>query len=474
MADISNIFERILNGRCEVIGLGISNVPLCKFLKEKGAKKIIGRDSKSESELGEKASELKAIGVELVLGDGYLTGLGDTDTVIFRAPGIRPDVPEIKNAVYKGALLSSEMELFFELTKATVIAITGSDGKTTTTTLTKLLLEKQFEIEGRKRKVYVGGNIGEPLLPRVDEMTENDFAVVELSSFQLMTMTRSADRAIVTNITPNHLNWHTDMGEYTEAKLNVYKSNPNCQITFNGKNDITSSLCKKASASKITSFALKRQDAESCAENRVFVENGSIIYADSNGEREVIKVEDIKIPGLHNVENYMAAISATYGLVSFDVIREVAKSFGGVEHRCEFVRELNGVKYYNSSIDSTPTRTVAALSSFKDKVIVICGGYDKHIPFDPLATALCKYAKAVVLTGATANAIKDSIINCEDYCDGLFEIAECKEFTEAVKKAHSIAKTGDTVILSPACASFDAFKNFEERGRKFKETVNSL
>ena len=475
MAKITdNISEKISGGRCEVIGLGISNVPLCKYLKKNGAARVIGRDKKSEAELGDNAKELRALGIELILGDKYLEGLGGENTVIFRSPGLRPDIPEIKDAVERGAVLSSEMELFFERTKATVIAITGSDGKTTTTTLTGLLLSKQFEKDRSGRKVYIGGNIGEPLLPRVDEMTENDFAVVELSSFQLMTMKKSADRAVVTNITPNHLNWHTDMNEYTESKTNVYKGNPECQVTLNGKNGITSSLAKTVEASKITGFALNREDAESVSKSCVYVKDGSIIYSDESGDKEVIKVDDIKIPGLHNVENYMAAISVTYGLVSFDTVKEVAQSFGGVEHRCEFVRELDGVKYYNSSIDSSPTRTIAALSSFKDKVIVICGGYDKHIPFDPLAKALCKYAKALVLTGATADAIKSAINCCEDYRNGLFDIAECNDFTEAVKKAHTLARKGDTVILSPACASFDAFKNFEERGRRFKEIVNSL
>lgn len=470
----NNISEKILGGRCEVIGLGISNVPLCKYLKRNGAAVVIGRDRKSEQDLGDTAKELREIGVELILGDNYLEGLGGENTIIFRSPGIRPDIPEFKDAIARGAQLSSEMELFFEKTKATIIAITGSDGKTTTTTLTGLLLSKQFERDGSGRRVYIGGNIGEPLLPHVDEMTENDFAVVELSSFQLMTMKKSADRAVVTNITPNHLNWHTDMDEYTVSKTNVYKHNTSCRVTFNGKNEITSALAKEAVASKITSFALDRQNAETCAKSCVYTHNGSIIYSDETGEKEVIKIDNIKIPGLHNVENYMAAISATYGIVSFDVVREIAQSFGGVEHRCEFVRELKNVKYYNSSIDSSPTRTIAALSSFKDRVIVICGGYDKKIPFDPLAKALCEHAKAVVLTGATAPAIKRSIEECEIYRDGLFEIIENGDFTEAVKLAHSIARPGDTVILSPACASFDAFKNFEERGRKFKEIVNSL
>lgn len=472
VADINEIYRRIRCGRCEILGLGRSNLPLCAFLSKKGAKNIIGRDSNANFD---KTEELEEVGAAVVLGENYLDGIGGDEpqnTLIFRSPGIRPDLPQIKAATDKGAILTSEMELFFELTKATVIGITGSDGKTTTTTLVSKLLSLECEKRGDGAKVYLGGNIGKPLLPDVDEMTEKDFAVVELSSFQLMTMKKSPSRSVITNITPNHLNWHIDMDEYVEAKKNICIHKPCESLTVNLENEITAKI---GETSKIkTTFFSSAREIRKPGRNSIFIKDGNIVYFDGENERVMLAASDIKIPGRHNVENYMAAISATYGLVSPETIKEVATTFGGVEHRLELVRELRGVKYYNSSIDTSPTRTEAALSTFEKKVIIICGGSDKHVPFDTLAAALCKRAKTVVLTGATAKKIKDAILACELFAASGLEIIEEDKFENAVAAASSAALPGDTVILSPACASFDAFKNFEERGNLFKKTVNEL
>ena len=467
--------------RCEVLGLGISNIPLCKFLSENGAR-VIGRDKKSEQEIGPVTEELKSIGVTLVTGDGYLDGIGGEEpenTVVFRSPGMRPDIEQIKDAVSRGAILSSEMELFFELTPTKIIAVTGSDGKTTTTTLIGKFLQREFEKDGGQRRVFVGGNIGEPLLPKVLEMKPDDISVVELSSFQLMTVKRSPDRAVITNVTPNHLNWHTDMSEYTESKKNIYRFSPCRHLTVNRENEATL-LMGKETELEVTYFSSDRNCYEDIAVSgvgsvtAVFECDGNIIFSDGKSEETVLEVSQIKLPGKHNLQNYMAAISATRGLVSKETVADIAKTFGGVEHRCEFVRELRGVKYYNSSIDSSPTRTEAALSAFNQKVIIICGGSDKGVEFDTLANALCKRAKTVVLTGATSEKIKSAILDCPKYTDGLFEIIEKKNFTEAVLAASGVARENDIVILSPACASFDVFRNFEERGKKFKKIINGL
>ena len=478
----SEALKLIKGKRCEVLGLGISNIPLCKFLCQNGAGTVIGRDKKGESELGQSEKELKSLGVQLVTGDSYLDDIGGNEpenTVIFRSPGMRPDIEEIKNAISKGATLSSEMELFFELTPTEIIAVTGSDGKTTTTTLIGKLLQHEFEKDGSRRRVFVGGNIGEPLLPKVFEMNPDDISVVELSSFQLMTMKRSPDRAVITNVTPNHLNWHTDMNEYTESKKNICRYSSCKHLTVNRENEATA-IIGKYSDIDVTYFSSEGNYYEDTVFKNdknvtaVFERDGNVIFSDGEQEETVIKTSQIKLPGRHNLQNYMSAISATRGLVSNETVADIAETFGGVEHRCEFVRELHGVKYYNSSIDSSPTRTEAALSAFNQKVIVICGGSDKGVAFDTLANALCDKAKAVVLTGQTADKIKSAILECPKYSDGLFDIIEKSNFREAVLSAAGAAAKEDIVILSPACASFDAFKNFDERGKKFKEIINEM
>ena len=466
----ASVKERFEQKSCAVVGLGISNLPLIDFLLSHGAR-VTGRDKKTREQLGDVASALEARGVRLVLGEGYLDGV-DED-VIFRTPGLRPDHPALLSAVARGAILTSEMELFLELTPATVLGITGSDGKTTTTTLTGLILEAECRRKGHGR-VFVGGNIGTPLLPLVFEMTAEDFAVVELSSFQLQTATRSVHDAVVTNVTPNHLNWHTDMDEYILAKTNVYRHAPCRRLVTNAENEITRSLTKKFGGSVIL-FSSKKH----CREDfslpdggvAVYARDGVIFYDDGQDARPVIRTEDILLPGVHNLENYMTAIALTAPYATGESVDEVARSFGGVPHRLERVRVLDGVTYYNSSIDSTPTRTAAALSALTVRPIVICGGYDKHVPFAPLADALCQKASAVILTGATAKKIREALDACERVQSGDLPVYEEANFIAAVNLSRTIAKQGDAVLLSPACASFDAFKNFEERGETFRQAV---
>lgn len=467
--------DRIIKtGRITVLGIGISNRPLIDWLLQRGAR-VTARDRKSYEQLMPLSEELTKKGVKLLLGEDYLENI-DED-IIFRAPGIRPDLPQIKKAIENGAVLTSEMELFFELTPATVLAITGSDGKTTTTTLTYKILENELAKKGKGR-VFVGGNIGAPLLPHVDEMTNDDFAVVELSSFQLSTMRRSPSRAIITNITPNHLDWHTDMEEYIEAKCNICRHLPISHITVNSDNDITAEIGRNSDI-HVTFFSSSKTDFVKITHQKVnasaiFEKDGYITFSDGKNEKKILKTADIKLPGRHNAENYMAAISITRGLVSDESIYEVATTFGGVAHRLEFVRELDGVKYYNSSIDSSPTRTAAALSALREKPLIICGGYDKKIPFEPLALALCERAKKVILTGATAEKIKEAILACHLFADSGLEIIEKSDFEDAINAAKNAAEKGDTVLLSPACASFDAFPNFEVRGNRFKDIVNAF
>lgn len=441
--------------KCTVLGLGISNLPLIDFLLDRGAM-VDARDQKEINKDDEKIKHFLERGVTFHCGPDYLKGI-DGDFV-FRSPGIRPDVPEIAAAVANGAVLTSEMELFFELCPAKIFAITGSDGKTTTTTLTYKLLEAEAKKEGKGSHVYVGGNIGAPLLPKVTEMTADDYAVVELSSFQLMTMRKSAWAAAMTNITPNHLNWHTDMEEYTVSKYNVYRHGAK-RVVLNADNDLTAAMIGTTGADELT-FSLSGK-ADICEED------GFITVC---GEK-ILRTSDIRIPGRFNVANYMCAIGMTLGFVSTETISEVATTFGGVEHRNEFVREVDGVKYYNSSIDSSPSRTMAALSAYPQKPILICCGRDKHVPFDEMAVCVLEKAKALVLSGEAREKIHVAMQNagCGD-----FPIVIEPDFDKAITAAKALAREGDIVLLSPSCTSFDAFKNFEERGKRFKQIVNQF
>ena len=476
MKTVQLIKNRIKNARCAVLGFGVSNIPLVKLLADCG-NEITVHDKNDFDKLDACAVELSERGIKFVCGEGYLDNI-DAD-IIFRSPGIRPDYQGIVNAVENGAELTSEMELFIELTPAHIFAITGSDGKTTTTTITYKLLEKQFE--NSDRKIYVGGNIGTPLLSKVGEMTERDICVLELSSFQLFTMKKSPERAVITNLSPNHLDWHKDIEEYVLAKTNIYKHGCT-HLTTNFDNeeclkllkDIPCDITLFSSKSNVEEIRAKIPDLKSA----FTLEYGLIWELMSKqhhfNERlynnSVLSTESILLPGIHNIENYMAAISLTNGLVSNETIRYVASTFKGVEHRLEFVRELDGVKYYNSSIDSSPSRTSAALSAISQKPIVICGGYDKNIPFEPLADALDERAKAVILTGATAEKIRECLIKSGSCIKTYME----SDFDKAIELSRAVAVEGDIVLLSPACASFDAFKNFMERGNRFKQIVNDF
>ena len=444
-------FKNQINGKnVTVVGIGVSNIPLIDFLVDCGAN-VTACDKKERNDIIQTAKALEEKGVTLKLGDGYLNDI-DAD-VIFKSPGIRPDIPEFELARNKGATVTSEMELFFDLCPCDIIAVTGSDGKTTTTTLIYEMLKK----EGFK--CHIGGNIGKPLIADVKNMTEIDKVVLELSSFQLFTMRKSPKIAVMTNIAPNHLDWHIDYDEYIDSKKNImrYQDKTDILVT-NSANNITKSIALDSRGESRT-FSSK-------GEATVHLSGGAIYY----GDEKIINAGDIKIPGSHNVENYMAAIAAVRDYVSDQTIEYVAKNFGGVEHRIEFVREVLGVKFYNDSIASSPTRCMAALKSFDKKLILIAGGYDKKIPFDELGVKINEKVKELVLLGHTAEKIKRAVETAGKDTN----ITVCSGFEEAVLCAYGKAKEGDVVILSPACASFDMFENFMIRGRKFKEIVNNI
>ncbi len=451
---LQEYIDSLRGKRIAVIGVGVSNTPLIKMLLKNGLD-VTACDKNTRDKFGELADELERAGAELRLGLDYLTGL-DHD-VIFKTPGMRPDIPELMAARERGSVVTSEMEVFFEVCPCKIVAVTGSDGKTTTTTIISKLLE------AAGYSVHLGGNIGKPLLAEAGDISAEDYAVVELSSFQLMTMKRSANIAVVTNIAPNHLDYHTSMDEYTFAKKNIYAYQSSEDIlVLNADNEVTAAAMSEAKGE------LRCFSRRSRVENGCFFDGESVLF---NGS-EVVKKADIKLPGLHNVENYMAAFAAVIDIVGEDVCRRVASEFGGVEHRIELVREKDGVRYYNDSIASSPSRSIAGLRSFEQKVIMIAGGYDKHIPYDVIGPVICEHVKKLVLVGATSPKIKDAVISCGNTAQP--EIFEYNDFEEAIRAASAIAAQGDIVILSPASASFDLFKNFMERGERFKQIVNSL
>ncbi len=455
---LRDYIESLRHKTVAVIGIGVSNTPLLELLLAEGIR-VTACDKRSREQMGEQAEHLEQLGCELHLGADYLKDL-DAD-VIFRTPGLRPDVPEIAACVDRGAVLTSEMEVFFEVCPCTIIAVTGSDGKTTTTTIIAELLK------AADRRVWVGGNIGHPLLCEADGMLATDYAVLELSSFQLMTMKHSPHIAVVTNLAPNHLDVHRDMAEYVAAKENIFRHQSGEDVAvFNADNDITAEQSHRAPG-RARLFSRQGEVADG-----VFLRGEDIVCRSGGHERVVMTTGDIKIPGVHNVENYMAAIAAVDGLVPDEVIRDFAREFGGVEHRIELVRTYRGVRYYNDSIASSPSRTIAGLRSFHEKVILIAGGYDKHIPFDVLGPEIVEHVKLLVLCGATADKIRAAVENAPGYEPGKPEIRDVTPFTAAVEAARDRAQPGDVVTLSPACAAFDQFKNFAERGKFFKSIVN--
>ena len=445
-------FSSLQNKKVAVLGLGVSNRPLVRLLLEFGCS-VVGCDKTPRENLDAEVLQLEQMGCKLHVGEDYLEGV-EAD-VVFRTPGMHPGNPAIVALRSRGAQITSEMEVFFEVCPCHLIAVTGSDGKTTTTTLISEMLK------AAGKTVWLGGNIGTPLLPLVRKMQKEDYAVVELSSFQLMDMTRSPERALITNLAPNHLDIHKDMEEYVEAKKNIFRyQDAQGLLVLNGDNEITASFRGNGT----TRFFSRHGDAHVCLKEGVIYREG----------QPVLPVADILIPGVHNVENYMAAIAMVEGLVEDDVVRQVAKTFGGVEHRIELVRVKDGVKFYNDSIASSPSRTIAGLRSFPEKVILIAGGYDKHIPYDVLGPEICAHVKKLFLGGATGEKIRQAVVNCPEYDPSALEIVDCGSFEPAVRAAAQAAKPGDVVLMSPASAAFDQFKNFMVRGDYYKKLVKEL
>lgn len=448
--------------RVAVIGLGVSNIPLIDFLYELRAD-ITVFDKRDIDKIDENILEnIKIKGIKYAFGDKYLEKLKDFN-VIFRSPSCRPDLPEIIEELSRGAILTSEIEMLMELCPGLIIGVTGSDGKTTTTSLIYNI------IKNKGYNCYLGGNIGIPLFSKVGEMKPEDVVVLELSSFQLMNMKTSPNIAVITNISPNHLDIHKSYEEYIESKKNIFKyQSDKDTLVLNYDNDITREFEKEANG-KVIFFSRNHK-----LNDGVILDEDIIKICDNKLRKHILNTKNMKLRGKHNYENACAAIAATKGLVDTETQVDTIKNFKGVEHRLEFVKELNGVKWYNDSIGTSPTRTIAGLNSFNKNLILIAGGYDKHLDYTPIGEPIVDNVKILILMGQTANKIKEATINAMNKKNKKVEIYECNSLDETVQLASKLAKKDDIVLFSPASASFDLYKNFEERGNAFKEIVNKL
>ena len=464
MLPIQQLQELIQGKKVAFIGAGVSHKRCIEQFVELGAQVTLCDQKKSLEDFGAYADTLRRLHVRLSLGEHYTDGFAGQD-IIMRTPGYEYYKPELQAALQAGTKVTSEVELFFELCPCEIVAVTGSDGKTTTTTL----ISKMFEAAGRK--VFLGGNIGAALLPQLADVTPEAVAVVELSSFQLISMRVSPKVAVVTNVTPNHLDHHKDMQEYINAKRNILLWQvPPCRAVLGFENEISRGMQKDCKGEQVWFTRLHETDKGAFLRES----DDTLCYAENGVVTPILPRAEVKLRGLHNVENLLAAIAAVWGRVPVEAMRQVGSTFTGVEHRIEPVRTLDGVTYYNDSIASSPTRTIAGLRSFDQKIILIAGGYDKKIPYEPLAPEVLAHVKTLVLMGATGPRIEKAVRECDGFAGSGLTILHADSMQHAVELARSAAKPGDVVSLSPASASFDLYPNFEVRGRDYKNIVKNL
>ena len=464
MLPIEQLQNLIQGKKVAFIGAGVSHKRCIEQFVELGAQVTLCDQKKSLEDFGAYADTLRRLHVRLSLGEHYTDGFAGQD-IIMRTPGYEYYKPELQAALQAGTKVTSEVELFFELCPCEIVAVTGSDGKTTTTTL----ISKMFEAAGRK--VFLGGNIGAALLPQLADVTPEAVAVVELSSFQLISMRVSPKVAVVTNVTPNHLDHHKDMQEYIDAKRNILLWQvPPCRAVLGFENEISRGMQKDCKGEQVWFTRLHDTDKGAFLRES----DDTLCYAENGVVTPILPRAEVKLRGLHNVENLLAAIAAVWGRVPVEAMRQVGSTFTGVENRIEPVRTLDGVTYYNDSIASSPTRTIAGLRSFNQKIILIAGGYDKKIPYEPLAPEILAHVKTLVLMGATGPRIEAAVRACPGFDESALTILHADSMQHAVELARGAAQPGDVVSLSPASASFDLYPNFEVRGRDYKNIVNNL
>ena len=458
-------FNRYLSGKkVAIIGVGVSNIPLIDYLHNLKAEVTVF-DGKEIDDIDKRiVDKLVDYGMMFSFGKNYLDKLVGFD-IIFRSPSCLPTVPELVKEAERGAIITTEVEMVIELCPGLVIGVTGSDGKTTTTTLIYEILKE----EGHN--CYVGGNIGIPLFTKIGEMLPEDIVVLELSSFQLMNMKISPKISVITNITPNHLNIHSDMEEYIEAKKNIFKYQENDGLVIlNYDNEITRS-CAEEAPGNVVLFSSKNK-----IPNGYIVDDNKIKICENGLRKHVFDTKNMKLRGIHNFENACCAIIATKDLVKPETVNKVLTEFKGVEHRLELVKETKSrVKWYNDSVSSSPTRTIAGLNAFALRnIILIAGGYDKNLDYSTLAKPIIDNCKALVLLGQTSEKIEKAVNAELKKTKKELPIYKCESLKQTIITADSISQKGDVVLFSPASASFDMFKNFAERGDLFKQYVKEI
>ena len=454
--------EYIRFRKVAVIGLGVSNLPLLEYLYEKKAQVTVFDERTMDEIPSETISKINTYEFSYSFGKNCLEKLNGFN-VIFRSPSCLPTRTELQKEVERGAIVTTEVEMLMEMCPCKIVGVTGSDGKTTTTSLINAILKKAGY------KTFLGGNIGTPLFTKLPEMEPNDIVVLELSSFQLMNMHISPDIAVITNITPNHLNIHKDYQEYIDAKKCIFKNqNEKGILILNYDNDITRECAKEANGNVVFYSSKVKLD-------NGFIVNGNIIKECNDKVRKhILNTDEVILRGNHNFQNIATALAATKTLVDTDIAVQAIKEFKPVEHRIEFVKEIDGVKWYNDSASSSPTRTISGINAFKENIILIAGGYDKNLEYEPLAKPVVDKVSTLILIGQTAEKIYDVVKNESEKENKKINIYMCDTLEQTIEIAKKSAKKGDVVLFSPASASFDMFKNFADRGHKFKDLVNKI
>lgn len=454
--------EYIRFRKVAIVGLGVSNLPLMEYLYEKKANVTVFDERDTDSISKDIMDKITTYGFGFHFGEDALKNLKGFN-VIFRSPSCLPTRKELVDEANNGAIVTTEVELLMKMCPCKIVGVTGSDGKTTTTSLINAILKKAGY------NTFLGGNIGTPLFTKLSDMKPEDILVLELSSFQLMGMEISPDIAVITNITPNHLNIHKDYEEYIEAKKNIFKyQDEKGVLVLNYDNEITRN-CEKEANGKVIFFSSKNK-----LDNGYIVDEDVIKECEDKIRKHILNVEDVILRGNHNYQNIATAIAATSSLVDMDIAVDAIKEFKPVEHRIEFIRELDGVKWYNDSASSSPSRTLSGINAFKEDIILIAGGYDKNLDYTPLAKPIIKKVKSLILIGQTSGKIFDVVKLELEKENKELDIHMCETLEETVNLAKKVVKTGQVVLFSPASASFDMFKNFADRGNQFKELVKKI
>ncbi len=454
--------EYIRYRKIAIIGLGVSNLPLLDYLYDKKAKVTIF-DEREYNQIPKDIIE-KINNYEFIIhvGKDCMKHLKNFN-IIFRSPSCLPTRPELLEEANRGVLVTTEIELLMQMCPAKIIGITGSDGKTTTTSLVNNILQKAGY------KTFLGGNIGTPLFTKLSEITPEDIVVLELSSFQLMGMEVSPQIAVITNITPNHLNIHKDYQEYIDSKKNIYKyQDENGILILNYDNEITKDCAKEANG-KVIFFS-----GHTKLDNGYIVDEDVIKECDDKVRKHILNIDDVILRGSHNYQNIATAIATTSSLVNLETAVKAIKEFKPVEHRIEFVKEIDGVKWYNDSSSSSPTRTLSGINAFKENIVLIAGGYDKNLDYTPIAKPIIDKVKTLILIGQTAGKIYEVVKRELEKENKNLDIYMCETLQETISIAKKNAKSGEVVLFSPASASFDMFKDFADRGNQFKDLVKNI